>query len=116
MKLDQFHALCDREWAKQPRGDVKALSLTDASYEELHADFVCSESSPASPDQIREMQDALSDLAGDPAWHGKVMVLPPGPLELVNPVTRSVVKVTDGADTDTAEVHSVPESRTVTCR
>jgi hypothetical protein len=113
VKLSQFYDLCDREWGQESRGDVRALSLTDASYEELRGDFTGSESSPISPAQIREMQAALSGLAGDPAWRGKVMVLPPGPLELVNPVTRSVVKVTDGADSDTAEVYSVPESRIV---
>ena len=35
---------------------------------------------------------------------------------IVNPITCSVIKITGGADTDTAEVYSVPESRTVTCR
>jgi 8-oxo-dGTP pyrophosphatase MutT (NUDIX family) len=30
------------------------------------------------PNQIRELQDALNAIAGDPAWHHKVIVLPPG--------------------------------------
>jgi SPP1 gp7 family putative phage head morphogenesis protein len=30
------------------------------------------------PNQIRELQDALNAFAGDPAWHHKVIVLPPG--------------------------------------
>jgi 8-oxo-dGTP pyrophosphatase MutT (NUDIX family) len=30
------------------------------------------------PTQIRELQDALNAIAGDPAYHMKVMVLPPG--------------------------------------
>jgi hypothetical protein len=90
MKMDQFGALCDREWALNARGDVKALSLTDGSYGELQAGAA---------------------VGYDPAF------LPPspGPFELINPVTRSVVKITGGAASDTAEVHSVPESRTVTC-
>ena len=30
------------------------------------------------PNQIRELQDALNAFAGDTAWHHKVIVLPPG--------------------------------------
>jgi SPP1 gp7 family putative phage head morphogenesis protein len=30
------------------------------------------------PNQIRELQDALNAVAGDPAWHHKIIVLPPG--------------------------------------
>jgi hypothetical protein len=90
MKMDQFSALCGREWALKARGDVKSLSVTDGSYAEFQVDAA---------------------IGYDPAF------LPPapGPFTLINPVTRSVVKITGGADSDTAEVHSVPESRVVTC-
>jgi hypothetical protein len=68
--LDQFSALCDREWANG-RGDVVGLRLTDGSYGEL----------------AREV------LAGSL------------PLDaIVNPVTRSAVKVASGASADLAEV------------
>lgn len=30
------------------------------------------------PNQIRELQEALNAFAGDPAWHHKIIVLPPG--------------------------------------
>jgi len=30
------------------------------------------------PSQIRELQDALNGFAGDPAWHHKIIVTPPG--------------------------------------
>jgi ADP-ribose pyrophosphatase YjhB (NUDIX family) len=30
------------------------------------------------PNQVRELQDALNAIAGDPAWHHKIIVLPPG--------------------------------------
>lgn len=30
------------------------------------------------PNQIRELQDALNAIAGDPAWHHKILVLPSG--------------------------------------
>ena len=30
------------------------------------------------PTQVRELQDALNGIAGDPAYHLKVIVLPPG--------------------------------------
>lgn len=88
MKLDQFKALCGREWAQEARGDVKVLNLTDGSYAELGADVIMSHDSVCAPPSDE-------------------------PLELVNPVTRSVVKVTSGADGDSAEVYSLPESRTV---
>jgi 8-oxo-dGTP pyrophosphatase MutT (NUDIX family) len=34
--------------------------------------------STITPNQIRELQDALNAVAGDPAWHHKIIVLPPG--------------------------------------
>lgn len=34
--------------------------------------------SAMTPNQIRELQDALNAIAGDPAWHHKIIVLPPG--------------------------------------
>ena len=77
MKLSEFRGLCDREWG-EARGDVTRLRLTDESYAEL-------------------AEDALISGAG-----GESMLLPLG--ELLNPVTRSVVKVTAGASTDLAEV------------
>lgn len=30
------------------------------------------------PNQVRELQDALNAVSGDPAWHHKIIVLPPG--------------------------------------
>jgi 8-oxo-dGTP pyrophosphatase MutT (NUDIX family) len=33
--------------------------------------------STITPNQIRELQDALNAVAGDPAWHHKIIVLPP---------------------------------------
>ena len=30
------------------------------------------------PTQVKELQDALNGIAGDPAYHLKVIVLPPG--------------------------------------
>jgi SPP1 gp7 family putative phage head morphogenesis protein len=30
------------------------------------------------PNQIRELQDSLNAITGDPAWHHKIIVLPPG--------------------------------------
>ena len=85
MKLDQFRALCDREWKQQPRGDVVGLRLTGDSYDELYLDI-------------------LTD--GDPAWASAVEAA----IELVNPVTRSAVAVAGGdEDIDIVEVqHTVP--------
>ena len=89
MKLGEFKALCTREWAQQSRGDVQALNLTAGSLDELKTDVIVSRDHVCAP-QL-------------------------DPFELVNPVTRSVVKVSISADSDTAEVYSRPESRTVAC-
>lgn len=43
MKLAEFNALCDREWAKQDRGGrggVVSVTLTEASAEELKRDML----------------------------------------------------------------------------
>jgi hypothetical protein len=88
VKLSQFRKLCQREWMQERRGDVVALHLTDGSYEELYVDVLVEDDSVCVP-------------------------AVPGALELVNPVTRSVVTILIGADSDTAEVYSVPEPRVV---
>ena len=40
MKLAEFNALCDREWAKPQRGDVESLHLTEAGRRELVTDML----------------------------------------------------------------------------
>lgn len=77
MKLSEFNDLCDREWANG-RSDVVALRLTDESYKELAEDAL------------------IRGAAGAP------VLLPLG--EMLNPVTRSVVKVTGGASANLIEV------------
>jgi Hint domain-containing protein len=40
--------------------------------------FVSPGDSTMTPQQLRELQDALNAMAGDPAWKHKIIVLPPG--------------------------------------
>lgn len=97
MKYDDFAQLCDREWAADPPfGDVTALSLTDASLAEFY----------------RTAPECLFITDDD----GHVAA---GALAAANPVTRSVVRVTGGAEADTATVSYgnadwSPPPRTVT--
>lgn len=102
MKLEQFNALCDREWHQEFKGDVVALSLTDDSYQELDRDVIID-----GTQYPRALLIDKSELPAIAAGGGIGIVM--------NPFTRTVVKFTGGADKDTAEVYSVQESRTVTC-
>ena len=92
MKLSEFRELCDREWG-EARGDVIGLCLTDESAGELHRDVIMDGSMSAVPFPL------LIDKSELAAIRAGEFVIP-----LSNPVTRSLVKVTKGADTDTAEV------------
>ena len=78
MKLTEFNTLCDREWG-EARGDVIGLRLTDESLSEFETDLLIHPD-----DRCRSLLN---------------------PFELVNPVTRSVVKVTGGASVDAVEVY-----------
>ena len=53
MKLAEFNALCDREWAKPKRGDVVSLLLTGPSAAELCVDLLAGVSGTASLWMIR---------------------------------------------------------------
>jgi len=104
VKLDQFKALCDREWRQEgARGDITALNLTNDSHRELSTDVLVEGYSPG--------HLLFIDSEDLPAIRAGASIT-----TIVNPITCSVIKITGGADTDTAEVYSVPESRTVTCR
>jgi len=83
VKLAEFNALCEREW-NEARGDVTGLRLTDESYAEL----------------AREVLERAESLPLDVMLGAKAAAD-----EAVNPVTRSVVKVTGGASIDSAEVY-----------
>jgi hypothetical protein len=74
VKLAEFDALCVREW-DEARGDVTGLNLTDDSRQEL-------------------VSDLLATGAHDSAAMSAIL----------NPVTRTAVKITGGASTDSAEV------------
>lgn len=102
MRLEQFKALCAREWAQEFRGDVQALNLTGDSHRELATDVLIEGYTPGPLLCI--------DQAELPAIRAGASIS-----TIVNPITRSVVRITGGADSDTAEVYSRPESRVVTC-
>jgi hypothetical protein len=88
MRLDQFRALCQREWAQEPRGDVVALRLTSDSYTELAGDMAAA--------VMRPQFAVKADFAAG--------------ITLQNPVTRSLVKLTgDSVGVDLVDVqHAVP--------
>lgn len=46
------------------------------------------------PNQVRELQDALNGVAGDPAWHMKIIVLPPGSKTM----PQKQIEIVDQAD------------------
>ena len=78
MKLAEFNALCDREWAKPKRGDVVSLLLTGPSAAELCVDLLTG-------------VPGYGFLVDDPdAAAGPVGALVS---EIVNPVTRTPVKI-----------------------
>ncbi len=93
MKLPEFRELCDREWG-EARGDVISLALTDESYEELTRDVIM-DGGRSVPTPILYLIDE-ADLEGIRDGES----FPP----LLNPVTRSPVKLTKGASIDSAEV------------
>jgi hypothetical protein len=82
VKIAEFNALCDREWANG-RGDVTGLHLTDESFAEL------------SLEALREAESAPLDV---------MLGAKPAASAVVNPVTRTVVKVQCGSVEDRAEV------------
>lgn len=98
MKLDQFNALCDREWAKQDRGgrgDVVLLTLTGPGAAILTADVLGDRSAafiPLPPHIAPE--EAAEFRAG--ASLG----------ELLNPITRTpvTIRTRKGAKRETARV------------
>lgn len=54
----------------------ESLGMKRLGEQDVH--FVVAQKSDLTPDQLREMQDALNHLAGDPAWKHKIIVLPAG--------------------------------------
>ena len=96
MKLAQFNALCDREWAKQDRGgrgDVVQLTLTEASADELSRDMLLN------PQQFGHVLYITTDDVASIAA-GEVF------RQIVNPITRTLVKIRtrNGAERETARV------------
>lgn len=88
MKLAEFNALCDREWAKQDRGgrgDVVLLTLTEASAEELSRDLLL-DPRHFGHTMYLTTDDVASIRAGDMFR------------QAVNPITRTVVKIRTKAD------------------
>lgn len=83
MKLAEFNALCDREWAKRDRGgrgDVVSLCLTGPSAAELSADLLMN------PQHFGHFLYVDADEVGD-LRAGAFLT------KAVNPITRSVVTI-----------------------
>jgi len=96
MKLAEFNALCDREWAKTARGgrgDVVSLCLSGPGAAELSTDII------VNPQQSGHI---LHIDAGEAA----ALRAGAGLRQVVNPVTRTVVKIRTkpGGKRETARV------------
>jgi SPP1 gp7 family putative phage head morphogenesis protein len=73
------------------------------------------------PNQVRELQDALNAVAGDPAYHHKIIVLPPGthvepqrPTQLADQFDEVVMsQVTMAFDVNPMELGLLPRVSTV---
>jgi hypothetical protein len=94
MTLDDFYALCDRAWSDaESRGDVIELRLVPASRSELCVEVLTTGPSLAS------MRNLINDDALDGIAASSLVT------DVVNPVTRSAVKITGSSDgTDRALV------------
>jgi hypothetical protein len=80
MKLAEFYALCDREWAKPKRGDVVSLLLTGPSAAELALDSLMNSTRDGFELNIQESElPAIRSGAGIN--------------RVVNPITRTVVEI-----------------------
>lgn len=100
MEFAQFRELCVREWkGKEGFGDVVELSLTGPSAAELAAS-VASDPSFQPPRILRIREEDVEAIKSDAEGTavGLLAAL------LVNPVTRSDVRITADAESDTATV------------
>ena len=90
MKLAEFNALCDREWAKPKRGDVVSLILTEASLQELSQDVIMADWAHGT--HVLYPPPGLGD--GSPLRAGTAVD------RVINPVTRTIVKISTKKDGD----------------
>lgn len=86
MKHSEFTELCQREWSQPNPGDVVAVNLTGESLAEWTADLI----------------GTNGGAPGD-------VVVGASVTKVVNPVTRSIVAVAGGADTDSATAKCAPD-------
>lgn len=95
MKLAEFKALCDREWG-EARGDITGLSLTNDSLREFTTDVLLAGA------QDQPFLFPLVPLYGS----DEIANIRAGAVcsKVLNPVTRTVVDISGGADEDKAEV------------
>ena len=93
MKLDQFNALCVREWEKPKRGDIESVCLTGAGAAELCRDVLM--------DRTYDSCMLLIEESELPAIRAGACIS-----RVVNPVTRTVVKIRTkpGGQRETARV------------
>jgi hypothetical protein len=93
VKLDQFRTLCHSEWHSDLRGDVQALRLTGPSLAELTAEVLADPEQSVMPTILRITPEQAENMTAGASL-----------TEIVNPVTKSTVRVNLAPDRDTAEV------------
>lgn len=82
MTVDDFTALCEREW-NNGHGDVDRLWITKESWNELEKSMM---------------------LAGDGAWLNKLYMSSDFAERLTNPVTKTPIWIRPAGDRDAVEV------------
>lgn len=94
MKLRAFYDLCRSEW-NENRGDVRSLWLLESSYRELRDDAL-GQGAKGEMDIYLSEEDAREEVRA--GFSVEV---------LINPCTRTVVKMHIARDMDVADVHFV---------
>ena len=95
MKLGEYKDLCDREWS-EARGDVQALHLTNGSLLELSCEILLAgaEDEPWLFPMIPLItSEDVADIRAGAVCR-----------EILNPITRSVVRISGDSGQDMAEV------------
>lgn len=90
MKLAEFNALCDREWSKTDRGgrgDVVLLTLTGPGAAELTRDVIAEQEGHRAYLSLAVKHEVMTQAEADRLAVGI------GIEQVVNPVTRTVVKI-----------------------
>jgi hypothetical protein len=100
MTLEEFHALCRKEWDEE-RGDIVTLWLTQESYAELQQ--------YAMENPVLHKEDGKTQAASRAIYNQVNMTPTQVGISLstvVNPITKNPVKMKLARDKDAADIYS----------